>query len=54
MGIDTLALLISKSPTKSKSEALVMKELGVQSSDSNKQQINQFGAGTTKDNAIYA
>ena len=30
MGIDTLSLMIAKSPIKAKTEGLVMKELGVQ------------------------
>jgi len=42
MGIDTLALLITKSPSKVKTEGLVMKELNVTSDSSNPSQ--------TKDN----
>ena len=34
MGIDTLALIIAKSPIHAKTESLVMKELGVQQKDS--------------------
>ena len=30
MGIDCLALMIAKSPQKNKTDAIVMKELGVQ------------------------
>lgn len=37
MGIDTLALLIAKAPTKAKTETIVMKELGVQQGDAAKQ-----------------
>ena len=34
MGVDTLALIIAKSPSKIKTEGLVMKELGIQSDSS--------------------
>jgi len=37
MGIDTLALLIARAPAKSRTEALVMKELGVQQAEASKQ-----------------
>ena len=50
MGMDTLALMIARSPQRNKTEQLVMKELGVASND----QKSQFGHATTKDNQIYA
>ena len=46
-----LALMVARSPQKNKTEQLVMKELGVASSDSQKP---EFGHATTKDNQIYA
>ena len=48
MGVDTLALVVGKSPQKNKTEALVMKELGVQTDASTK------SFGQTKDNQIYS
>lgn len=51
MGIDTLALMIAKAPVKARTEALVMKELGVSQSDASKQ--NQFTNNYSKDNQLY-
>ena len=51
MGMDTLALMVARSPQRNKTEQLVMKELGVASNDAQK---SQFGHATTKDNQIYA
>ena len=53
--MDCLALMIAKSPQKGKTDAIVTKELGVQSDSSKNAQNQQFGGGaTTKDSQIYA
>ena len=54
MGIDCLALMIAQSPYKNKTEASVMKELGVQGDGSKSLSSQQFGSSTTKDNQIFA
>ena len=54
--MDCLALMIAKSPQKGKTDAIVIKELGVQGESSKSaQNQQQFGSGaTTKDSQIYA
>jgi len=52
MGIDTLALMIGKAPVKARTEALVIKELGVSKGEAAKQ--SQFSNNFSKDNQLYA
>ena len=53
MGVDTLALMIAKSSMRNKTDALIMKELGVVT-PSDAQQKSQLGQAINKDNQLYA